>query len=733
MVPKPRINLLALFLGVIVVLSPNLVASAQSHLEGTPAGNLYQDYATQYFLDRSVQFAKDMLIDESYLAVLTESVVKEIKARNKEGTLHSSDLTNHAWASLPAFSPFDPNQFKDRRINKAYPAWERSQFESFFRSWIQVEEIHNQLIRSASPTQKQRMFRIEYARALQAYADEKWELAILSFDGILNAFGYRTVDDILFYRSESCLQLGYFYQAFEGYQRIISDYPESSYGENAIVRAVAILDRLRLTESLKQFCQSWESKVNASTASTQDLVHFKLAQIYFLDRDYDQTISHATLISSAFPDRNVANSLLASSWALKGDYIKAIPLLQAIIADRKASRAFRDDATVKLAAIYFDLDEYQESIATANRVPTDSPLYPRALLIQAWGYFRQDDFQNTINVTSRFLKYYPSDESVYEAASLEACAQQSPAAPESGKTVFQNIMDDAAKSWSLEAAAQERQELFETLQDAIGLEEAVFMDGRKDLFEQYVRTRSDLTILAQRLRLYEVWEANAKLRPVLTEDREVTRVARELHDVSEAVKATRASSPLNTYVGMEDKLSNLHGRLGSLYEMLELSNPPYMREYESKFDRDFSGRLMAKAQTELDQLENSVSSVTTLMNQTRDRESYAARFALEQERRNLGSSLNRLDTERTELGGISARPALTSQEIPKTHLEEWAEFGFRRTFLSGGLLNRYSFSLSRIDDLNRYLNTIELLLSTESAKSDSSGQSGTQDSTSETK
>jgi len=674
-----------------------------------------------------------MFVNESYLTNLTECVVKEIKTRRKEGTLNPSDLTNHAWTTLPEFAPFDPNQFKDRRINKAYPEWERSQFESFFCAWIQVEEIHNQLLKSATSAQKQRMFRNEYARALKAYADEKWELAILSFDGMIDAFGYRTVDDILFYRSESCLQLGYLYQAFEGYQHILSEYPESPYCENAIDRAVAILDQLQLTESLRQFCQTWESEIRECSSATQDLVNVKLARICFLGRDYDQTIYHASLVSSVSPDRTLVNSLLASSWALKGDYINAIPLLQAIIADRKASRALRDDATVKLAAIYFDLDEYEESLTTANLVPTDSPVYPRALLIQAWSYFRQDDFQNTIDATGSLLKYYPSDESAYEAASLEAYAQQSPAAPESGKTVFQSIMDDAAKSWSLEAAAQERQELFETLQDAIGLEEAVFLDGRRDLFEHYVRTRSELTVLAQRLRLYEVWEANAKMRPVLTEDREVCRVARDLYDVSEAVKTSRASAPLNTYVGVEDRLGNLHGRLGSLYEMLTLSNPAYMQEYESRFDLDFSSRLMANAQAELDQLKNSVSSVTALMNQSRDRESYAARFALEQERIHLESSLNQLDTERTELGSLSARPAVASQEIPQTHLEEWAEFGFRRTFLSGGLLNRYSFSQSRIDDLNRYLNTIDQLLSSESGRSDSSGQSGTQDSNSQTK
>ena len=230
MVPNPRFSKLALILGVFVVLNPLFIASVQSagtsepHINGIPAANLYREFATQYFLDRSIQFSKDMTVYESHLAGLTESVVKEIKAREKDGSLRPSDVVNHAWATLPSFIPFNPNRFKDRRINKAYPAWENSQMESYVRSMIQLQEIHRQLIQSATPTQKLRMFRREYRLALHAYADEKWELAIMWFNGLHDSYGYRTVDDILYYSGEASLQLGYFTQAFADYNQIISDY-----------------------------------------------------------------------------------------------------------------------------------------------------------------------------------------------------------------------------------------------------------------------------------------------------------------------------------------------------------------------------------------------------------------------------------------------------------------------------------------------------------------------------
>jgi tetratricopeptide (TPR) repeat protein len=717
MLPNPRFRRLALILGVFVALNPIFIASVQSagtgepHINGMPAGDLYREYATQYFLDRSIQFSKDMAVYESHLAGLTESVVKEIKARAKDGSLKPSDVVNHAWATLPAFTPFDPNKFKDRRINKAYPAWETSQFEEYIRSVIQVKEIHDQLIKSAAPAQKLRMFRREYNQALHAYADEKWELAILWLDGLLDAYGYRTVDDVLYYRSEASLELGYLTQAFYGYHRIVTEYPESPYWDDAMMRAVGILDQLGLTENLKQLCERWESRISRSSPQTQDFIHLRLARIWFLDGDWDQTIYHASLVSPASSDPVCAASLLASAWAMKSDYTKAIPGLQGVIADRRAEPGARDDATIRLAAIYFDMGEYAKCLEFAGKVGVDSRQYPKALLLRAWAYFRQNDLQNTVDLTGKLLKYYPANQAVYEASSLEAYAQQGTVAPQSGEDVFQSVMGDAVKSWKLEYAFTERENLFLLLQDAMGLEDAVFMDGRRDLFEQYVQVRSDLTMLTRRLRVYELWEANEKLRPVMTEDAQVAKVARELYDISSDVKAGTGSSRLNTYVNIQSRLKGLHQRLGILSGELLLANPPFLREDEAGFSRTFADRLMGRSQAEMDQLEGSLTSINSLAALSRSRKSFAACFQLEEERRQLELALNNLDARRTDLAKQAEMS--TYKEAPDTHLEEWAEFGFRRTFMSGGLMNRYSFSQSRIDDLNRYLNSINQLLSTQ--------------------
>ena len=87
-----RFRWLTLLAGVILVLLPVGIINAQPHVFGVPADSLFHEYSTKYFLDRSIDFAKDMHIRESYLAGLTQTVVKEIKLRRKEGSLRHAPL-----------------------------------------------------------------------------------------------------------------------------------------------------------------------------------------------------------------------------------------------------------------------------------------------------------------------------------------------------------------------------------------------------------------------------------------------------------------------------------------------------------------------------------------------------------------------------------------------------------------------------------------------------------------
>jgi len=711
------------FVGIILFLYPGFGIGATveySHVDGVPSPTLLQEYSVQYFLDRSIQFTKDMTVGEFYLSGLTETVIKEIKARKKEGSLMPSVLVNHTWADLPSFTPFN-SSFTDRRINIAYPAWEKSQLEAYFRSMVQVQEIRGQLISSAAPFQKLRMFREEYRQGLKAYTQERWQSAALWFDGILESYEYRTVDDVIFYRSEAFLELGFLYQAYAGYHELVASYPESHYWEDALVRAFMILDELNQSEPMKHLYQEWEPQITKTSTATQDIIHFRMCRVSFLEGDYDQTIYHATLMSPVTTGRDqiettwCTNTLLASAWALKGDYGKAIPVLENLLTETRGRTSLtdvqlKDEIRIRLAFICFQQGDYAKSLELNSQVSNDSPSYPMALLGQAWVYFHQNDFLKTLELTKRLLAYYPQNKNAYEASCLLASAEQTSVAPDLGSDLYQSVMNDAMRNWRLEGASLEREQLLITLNKVRGLEEAVFLDGHTDLFEQYLRTRSSLMVLSKRFRVWELWEADEGLHPILEEQQEMVRVARELHDLSYPL--TSKDLRYRTQSGrLQEKIDNLSERLINLQLMKMRTTPVFYSTYRSRADLSDAFSLLSQSHKELSSLQNDLMWMKDLSEgyNRANASGYSSRFQCELVGIGITRSLNELDTKRTILGEEIDKDLIN--QTP-THLNEWAEFGFRRIFMSGGLFNRYTEKLSRNDDLNQYLNTINQLLST---------------------
>lgn len=698
-----RFQWLTLLAGVILVFLPIGNISAQPHVFGVPVDSLFHEYSTQYFLNRSIVFTKDMHVRESYLAGLTQTVVKEIRRRRDEGTLKPSDITNHTWTDLPPFTSFNTTTFSDRRIHEAYPAWEKSQLEDHFRSLIQIDEIHNQLIESANAEQKFRMFQEEYRFGLEAYAQQNWQLSILWFDSILDAYGYKTVDDILFYRGEALQSLGLLYHAFSSYYRIIVEFPQSSYWDDANLRAFTILDDLNLYQEMADLYEMSESGIARMETSVRDRINYRMAQMAFVHGDYDQTITCITSVSPNAGDRVSCDILRASANALNGDKETAIRILQETISNRDIDKHIIDDAKVRLANIYSDFGEYEKAIILLSDIDNNAPCYPMSLLEKAWAYYLLGDYHKTVETTQKLLTYFPSDRVAYEAACLDAYSQQSPTTPDKGADVFQSVMDDAVLSWELESTLQERKQILMAFQTIKGIEDAVFVSGRKDLFERYLETRSKMTVLMQRLNIVEIWEANRFLQPVFTEQSAIAHIVRDLGDLSEPVQRSSTSSTLHDFLRLQDEVSGLHSRLGVLRQMIALKDPPFLQEHDAQFTKSLSTWAIRNADEEMEKMEAYLASTKEMEKQSLSMKDYNARFQLELDRIQLAEAFKDMDVQRSAFEGINP-------EIPETNLSRWAEFSFRRSYMSGGLFARYGQRQSRLEDVNSYLNSIDQLL-----------------------
>jgi tetratricopeptide (TPR) repeat protein len=455
-----------------------------------------------------------------------------------------------------------------------------------------------------------------------------------------------------------------------------------------------------------------ESGINQLETSLRDRINYRMAQMAFVHSDHDQTITCCTSITPNADIRIPADILLASTKALNGDQETAIRILQETISKENINKHIIDDAKVRLANIYSDLGEHRKTVELLSDMDNNSPSYPMSLLEKAWAYFLLKDYHKTVATTQELLTYFPSDKVVYEAACLDAYSQQTPTTPDKGTDVFQSVMDDAVLSWELENTLQERKQILMAFLAIKDIEDAVFMSGRSDLFERYLDTRSKMTILMQRLSVAEMWEANQYLKPVVVEQSAIAHLVKGLGDLSEPVERSSTSSTLHNFLNIQNDVTGLHSKLSELRQMIALRNPPFLQEHDAQFAKNFSAWVIRNTDEEMEKLEAYLASSEEMEKQSPSMKNYHTRFQLEQDRIKLAQAFKEMDIQRSKLNKVNP-------EIPETNLSQWAEFSFRRSYMSGGLFARYGQRQSRLEDVNSYLNSInQLLIDLESGTSE---------------
>jgi hypothetical protein len=210
------------------------------------------------------------------------------------------------------------------------------------------------------------------------------------------------------------------------------------------------------------------------------------------------------------------------------------------------------------------------------------------------------------------------------------------------------------------------------------------------------------------------------------------------------------------YDRIQSRLIGIDNRLEVLRWAGETWNPPYYHAYQARFAASYGGTMMSRIDSEMGVLQNDliwskgpVSSNPTgtpvpskvlgarpITESTGEgglgyldavKTRYSTALQIREQQNVLTSGLDALDLGRTQLAS-GGRASRTSIGFVDTSLEHWAQFSFRRLFLSGGWegttvpgeepapFEGYYFQQGRLDDLDRYLKTINQLLENKNAE-----------------
>ncbi len=318
-------------------------------------------------------------------------------------------------------------QVNNPSVFDVYKEWQKTQRIKYLVRLTDVEVLKKRLIRKSTISDLQRMFKRELAAAAEAYNFGYYELARLSFDEILKRYSdIGMLDDVLFYRSESDYFLGRYNMAKEGFDRLIQDYPSSSYAGAAYTYLITLASHYENYIDAVNYFRQMQNVVSANDSHFQEAL-LKAINAALNGSLYEEAVTMAYDVDPNSPVYNYARYIQAQAQAGARNFEDAIATLTGILNDRSLDPEFRFDVLSKIGFIQYEMGQPQQAVKSFNEIAGTYSRYDRVLMGLAWSYYKIEldkalvqtrDFTKAEKYLEVLIDELPNSEYLLEAKTL---------------------------------------------------------------------------------------------------------------------------------------------------------------------------------------------------------------------------------------------------------------------------------------------------------------------------
>lgn len=682
----------------------------------------YPELVRSYYLDRSVEFAHGLLLKEEYLGALYQCAVQELKARRKEG-LNPTVLASPLWELKSAEFQREGEDGAEISVRQRYYKWVEYENTEYQRRLALIQNIRLNLIRDGSAAQKERFFQSELQKALDAYGRSEWDLARLLFDRLIEDYGYRTIDDILFYQGETCLQLRLQDKALQYYQQLINTAPDSRYRARSYDRATAILQAFGNRREIRRLYARFVEEGMPGDPAEMGGVHIRSARAEIDLGHFEPAIAQLERIDKQSSYYLASRYLLADCYSALENWPAAVDVLTGMVGIKKKNmpydrwRLLVDEACIKLAFIYYKWGDYDSALKYFNQVKLNSPFYDRVILGKAWISYKVDDFDAAIAKTEELLKLYPRSSEIYEAGSLAGYCYEQLGDKENAVTHFLEVLNAGVGRTQLQSFLEERRRIAESMADLLACEEEVFASGDEQLFADYKRARNTLWICQQRIGLAELLQVNVHMRGLIEERVALDSLIREHARLEGQVLDTQSARLISDFLLLDQRIYDIMDHLKAVgLEQLK-ATPLYYKEAQI-------GYINARADSLTKRVDAEIETLTAAIRTTSDLQSAALDDQKPQEVQNLGLKLDHLNNLLNQSYVQQTEAKASKRPILATRVDRWSDFSFYRYAMGGMELEELDRKYNRLRQVEEYLSTLDELIERRSGESAPTGSTG---------
>jgi TolA-binding protein len=325
-------------------------------------------------------------------------------------------------ASAGSFS--SGSDYKGATIFDVYEEWQRTERVKYHLRLTDIQIIKNRLIKNATVTDLQRMFRREMREAAQAFNFRYYDLAEMSFAEIRKSYqNVGEMDDVMFYQAESNYMLGRFNKAEEIFKDIINTYPASSLAAATYTRLIDIANHFeRYSDAVDLFRQM------QNIISTTD-EYYGEALLLAINAAlnggfYEEAVNLSYEITPASPLYEYARFIQAKALAGAQNLEEANKVLESILKTENLDPQFRFDVLAKLGFVQYDLGAYTKAISYFDQIGVQYANYDRVLMGFSWACYSRElakterNFEEAKKYINTLIDEYPNSEYDLEAHTL---------------------------------------------------------------------------------------------------------------------------------------------------------------------------------------------------------------------------------------------------------------------------------------------------------------------------
>ncbi|MDZ7341052.1 MAG: hypothetical protein ONB27_06805 [candidate division KSB1 bacterium] len=586
----------------------------ESRIAGAEAEKLVRDYIEEASSMAAILKQMDAMATAAGVDSSLKSNIDEVRERV---------VAEIDQRILQLFGITQQDSLQGPTLSDYFKTWKSKRIAEYQVAYTRYKIVRENLIKSATESERKRMIEREIAVALLNYSEQSYDLAGMQFQEIDEAYQayYPNRDGLIFFKGESNFANHYYDAASRDYLEIIQKYPTSQYAGICQLRLMMISYTYGLYDEFFKYF----SNVRGSQLIDREEVngaYYLAGYVHAMQRRYADAKSVLENVKDDSKYYLPAQYLLGIVLTNLEKYTQAKTLFETLTVQKNypwtdvTFSILKNESLLRLGYLHYQRGEYDRAVNYFDQVSKGYQRYDESLMGQAWANLKRGQYDATINQVDLICNNYLLSNFTYEARVLSAHCKR-----------IQNRPDDALKDLRYVSRAkfmlgqaqeynQERSHILKQLDELEDLEKTILEHQDRRLYPQVVKIRDLINDALQAFRYRGavsgrmLSEYNEERRVLIRQIQEFDSIIKYAEENGNKALLADASRQRNRLIGLLERyqLQQSVSGIGYFYDY-----PVAAKESEVIYRRGILTKLVSELVMEKQRVQQDLELVTQLL------------------------------------------------------------------------------------------------------------------------